>query len=202
MLNVEVDTDDLMKWARYMTMIQPKTGKAISNALNVVGEAAARNAVAFIADETGLDPEDVASLIVIKESTPDDLTWVMDASQVSGSDSSTPWAKRDDSASPFMQNTLVRLTNSADSKVCEKCLEACANSPYTLEEINNLNPYGNGYVHPNCRCNIQSWQATRQLPARVSSFGGSGPPELYSMRQLGQAIAAELEVVIKATLPT
>jgi hypothetical protein len=203
---IEVDTSDLLKWARYLQTIPRKTNPAIARALNSVGDNAVKTATAYIADQMGFDPDDVADMIIVKRAAPDDLSFEINMSNIYQSGDSRPWEGRDGSDSSFEQNTLVKIVTSGDEAVCQKCLDAAENSPYTLEEVNDMNPLHidatgerTEIVHPLCRCIIQNWQATRQLPVRLSGVGGaSAPPELFTMRQLGQAIAGELEVVIKA----
>ena len=203
-MKFEVDTDDLLKWARFGNMVRPKTKKAISSALNTVTDNVVAVAAKMLAQETGLDEDDVRELIIVKEATPDDPTVYIDMSHVAPDPSSRDWDdQRNDANSPFAQGTLVKLVTQEDSKVCELCLEAASNSPYTIEEINSMNPWATGtgidIVHKNCRCAVQPWTATRQLPVRVTEFGATAPPELFTMRELGDAVAGELEVVIKAT---
>jgi hypothetical protein len=202
-LGLEVDTTDLLRFIRYMDNIPKKTGAAIARGLNTVGERAVRAMIEYQAEISGLDPEVLASLIEVKKATPDDLTWEMDASKISTqTDFSRPWDIRDASDTSFDDNTLVKVVTSGDEHVCEKCLDVADHSPWTLAEIRQMNPYGSDFgsgtnlVHPNCRCITQDWQATRVLPVRVS--GTEAPPELFTMRQLGRAIADEMEVVISA----
>jgi hypothetical protein len=204
---IEVDTSDLLRWARYLNTVTKKTKPAIARALNTVGDNAVKTATEYIAEQMGFDPDDVADMIIVKRASPDDLSFEINMQKI-GSGDSRSWDGRDGSDSSFEKNTLVKIVTSGDEKVCQLCLDAAENSPYTLEEVNDMNPLKSDdaggllateIVHKNCRCMVQNWQATRQLPVRLSGVGGdAAPPELFTMRQLGQAIAGELEVVIKA----
>jgi hypothetical protein len=205
MLNVTIDTNELLKWARYMNNVPKRTGAAISRALNTVGENVLQVRINGIAEATGFEPDEIAGAIEVKKATPNDLTWSMDASKLSTDAKwSRPWQTRGDpNSDSFDDRTLVKVITSGDELVCEKCNYVADHSPYTMEEIRNMNPYGMGtgsgtnLVHPNCRCATQAWQATRMLP--VSFSGAGAPAELFTMRQLGDAIAGELKVEMKAT---
>jgi hypothetical protein len=201
MLGLEVDTSELLKWSRLMRNVPKRTKAAIARALNTVGDNIVHNAVEYNAEATGLDPSDLERLIVVKKATPDDLTWSMDQSAIlTKTNFARPWETPDDGT--FDQSTLVKVITQNDDYVCEKCIDVADHSPYTLEEVRNLNPYGPDFgtgtnlVHPNCRCATAPWQATRELP--VSVVGTDAPPELFTMRQLGQAVAAEMQVAIFA----
>jgi hypothetical protein len=163
-----------------------------------------REMIKYQADQTGLDPNDLAALVQVKRASASDLSFEMDASAISTkTDFSRPWVRRDESDTSFNDSTLVKVVTSGDEHVCDKCNEVADHSPWTLAEIRGMNPYGPDFgsgtnlVHPNCRCITQAWQATRTLPVRVS--GTEAPPELFTMKQLGKAIADEMEVVLKAT---
>jgi hypothetical protein len=202
-LGLEVDTAELLKFTRFMQNIPKRTGAAIARGLNTVGENMVREMVKYQADLTGLDENELAALVEVKKATADDLSFEMDASAISTkTDFSRPWIQRDDSDTSFSDSTLVKVVTSGDELVCDKCNDVADHSPYTLAEVRALNPYGSDFgsgtnlVHPNCRCMTQAWQATRSLPVR--SAGSDAPPELFTMKQLGKAIAAEMEVVLKA----
>jgi hypothetical protein len=192
-LRINVDTSDLLKWSRYMNRIPKKTGAAIARGLNTVGDNIVHNAAQAMAETTGLDPNDIIELIEVKKATADDLKWSMDASKVAppSLDWSRPWDKR----TGFDDRTLVKVVTSFDKLVCDRCLAVEKNSPYTLEEVNSMNPYGNGIVHPNCRCMVQAWYATRQLPV---TFGRGAKSQLFTMRELGEKVAEELKLTIRA----
>jgi hypothetical protein len=203
MIVLEVDTAELLKFTRYMQNIPKRTGAAIARGLNTVGENMVREMIKFQAEQTGLDENELAALVEVKKATPDDLSFEMDASAISTkTDFSRPWVKRDDSDTSFSDSTLVKIVTSGDELVCDKCLSAADHSPWTLAEVRAMNPYGADFgsgtnlVHPNCRCMTQAWQATRTLPVRAS--GSEAPPELFTMKQLGKAIADEMQVVLKA----
>jgi hypothetical protein len=207
MIKIDVDTGELLKWARYMNRVPKRTGAAISRALNTVGDNILRVRINTIAENTGFDPDEIESAIEVKKATPNDLSWSMDASKLSTDNKfSRPWQTRGDSNSDsFDDRTLVKVVTSGDEYVCDKCNYVADHSPYTMQEIHNMNPYGMEFgsgtnlVHPNCRCITQAWQATRMLPVSIDSGGTQAPAELFTMRQLGEAIAGELQVEMKAT---
>jgi hypothetical protein len=205
---VKVNATDILRWARYLNEMPKRTRPAMARAINAYGEGVADSTAEMIAGRTGLDPHEIRSLIDIKEATPDNLTWEMDATAVAPppQDWQRPWENR--SNKQFEQPTLVKIITSGDDHTCEICQEAAAKSPYTMDEINALSakwkhwepPAGaigerTNLLHPNCRCAIQPWRETRRVSMQ---FGGkSAPPELLNSRQLGRRIADELKVAIR-----
>jgi hypothetical protein len=185
-----------------MNNVPRRTGAAIARALNTVGDNVMKEWIAFNAEQTGFDPDVIERSIQVHKATSNDLRWEMDATGLSpNSEGSRPWQTRDDAA--FNDDrSLVKVVTRGDEHVCEKCLDVADHSPYTMAEIRAFNPYGMGFgqgtnlVHPNCRCITQAWQATRMLPVTTTS---SAPPELFTMRQLGRAIADEMKIVLTAT---
>ena len=208
-VQVKVSAADIVRWARYLDEMPKKTRPVIARAINDYGAGVADSTAEIIAGRTGLDSHEIRSLIHIREATPDNLTWEMDASAVAPppSDWQRPWEKR--SGKQFEQPTLVKIVTSDDDHTCEICEEAAAKSPYTMEEINQLSakwkhwepPAGavgdrTNLIHPNCRCAIQPWRETRRVSVK---FGGkSAPAELLNSRQLGRRVADELKVSIRA----
>jgi hypothetical protein len=204
MIEINIQTDDLLKWARFMNNVPKRTPIAVSRALNTVGDNVAHNVAQYIADQTGFDPSDVFGTFEIREATPDHLTWSLDNSAMSTKmDWSRPWATTNDTG--FQDRQLVKVVTRGDENVCPQCIEVADHSPYTLEEVQGMNPYGYGsgktadatdLVHPNCRCEVQAWQATRVLPVAVA--GSDAPPTAVSMKQLGEALSNEIHVMLSA----
>ena len=206
----KVASTDLLKWARYLDEVPRQTKAAVSRAINDYGRGVVDAKAQAMADELGLDVHDVRSLIEVREATPQNLRWEMDATKVvkrSPEDWARPWASRSDKN--FQEPTLLKIVTSGDDHTCEICEEAALKSPYTVEEINQLaarwkhwEPPGGlagartNLLHPNCRCVTQPWQQTRRLSV---TFGGKGAPtELLNARQLGRRVADELKVTIRA----
>jgi len=206
---VKVKADDILRWARYLDAVPKKTRPAVARAINDYGSRAAESYSEMLSARTGLDAHEIRNLIEIKEATPDNLIWEMDASAVAMPPSNweRPWEARSDKT--FQQQTLVKIVTSGDDVTCDICAEAALNSPYTMEEIGNLSKRWQHWepaagvtgtrtnlLHPNCRCVLQPWRETRRLSV---SFGGkSAPPELLNARQFGRRVADELKVVIRA----
>ena len=96
-----------------------------------------------------------------------------------------------------------------DGHDCEICNDVAENSPYTIEEVEQMATKWAGFegaggpgvrtnlVHPNCRCLTQPWTAARRMPITMGE-GRGAPSALLNARQLGQAIAEELQVTIRA----
>lgn len=198
-IELEVDVSDLLKWSRLMGRVPRRTKPAIARAINTFGDNVARNAAHYMAEMSGLPESEIMGMIEIKKATPNDLEWSMDTSQIipPSMDWSRPWEAR--SAKDFDKNALVKVVTVGDAEVCEICQEAAERSPYTMEEVYSIRTDmrgAEGLIHQNCRCMLQAWQATRMMPIRM---GAGAPKELFSTRQLGEAIAGELEVVLRMT---
>jgi hypothetical protein len=204
-MEISINTDDLLKWARAFDEVPKHTHAAIARALNAIGAQIERGAAEYVAEQSDLDPNDVMGMIDVTMATPDDLTWEMNATAVSlqQQEWSKPWDKSGDHS--FDQTTLLNIITCGDGKVCEICQEASEGGPYSAEEIQNLALKWANYVppasvtgvrtnllHPNCRCSTQQWRSLRKTPVTFGKTGAS-PPELLTARQIGRAVAVELK---------
>ena len=194
-----IDADDLLKWAQRLDEIPAKMKPAVANALNAFGENVLRRLVLNVAEDSGIAPDAVRDLVNVKEATPDDWEWSADTQRLvpPSLDWSRPWDTRD--KGEFDHQSIVKIKTMEDDKVCEECENAAKNSPYTLEEAYALRRDargGDGLIHAHCRCGLMPWTTQRRLPVKMS--GSGAPPELFTARQLGEAVAGALEVVIKA----
>jgi hypothetical protein len=202
MIELHIDADDLLKWSRYLREISERTPAAIARGMNTYGQNVARAAVQFMSQTTGVDYEDINNLVHIKEATPEDLTWELDASNLvpPSLDWSRPWDTPDDGS--FDTQTLVKIVTMQDDLVCPICKAAAENSPYTVAEAEGLRQgYDiDGFLHPHCRCGIQPWESSRALPA---TFGADAPEELTPGvlgRRMGRQILDEVETEFKAVV--
>jgi hypothetical protein len=209
-IEVHILNDDLLKWAGYFGELPKRTPEVLANALNSVGDNVLQISVDYFAEGTGLDAADVRPLVEVQEATPGNLRWMMDASAVVLKDSPNwerPWDKPGDNT--FSQQQTLQIVTSGDRQVCPVCVEAAANSPYTVEDINKLAakwkdykpPYAvsgerTNLIHPNCRCQTQPWASSRQLNVQFATTPAT-PPVVLTARQLSQAIAKELGAILK-----
>jgi dipeptidyl aminopeptidase/acylaminoacyl peptidase len=212
-IHVQIETDDLLKWAGYFDELPKKTPDAIARALNSVGGNVLEISVDYFAEGSGLDAVDVRPLIEVHEATAGSLRWMMDASAVVLMDSPNwerPWDKPDTGGNFQAQQTL-QIVTSGDGRVCAVCAQAAEDSPYTVEDINKLkakwkdwNPPRPGagemtnLIHPYCRCRTVPWIQSRRLNVQFATTPPS-PPVVLNVRQLGQAIATELGGILKVT---
>jgi hypothetical protein len=189
-MEIKIDADELNGWARFYKEEAPsKAHIALSMALNSIGTTVVASVVSYIADQSGLDPDEIEDMVTVTEATPDNLVWEMDASRVAPPtlDWSRPWDTRDNQTnSAFDTNTLVNIITMEDELVCQKCQDAADNSPYTIEEAQALLP-----IHPNCRCPLQNYVSYQRLPV-VFSDNGAAPLELLTPRGLAKTVATEL----------
>lgn len=203
MIEVNIDTSDLLKWSAYFGRIPTMTRAALARALNTYGGQVAVSTSQYIAQQSGLDQDDVQNMLVIKPASPDDLDWEMDASAIAppSLDWSRPWDTRDSGTTDaFNQSTLVKLVTMCDDKVCEICERISNEGPYALQDLATLRVSGydggNGLIHWNCRCQLAPWTSSRPLPVTFGA-GPNAPTQLFSARQLGRAVAGELEVALR-----
>ena len=209
MIRFAVDGAGLLKWSRYLDHIQQRTPEALARALNDYGEGVARGKAQAIADKHDLWWTEVLSMFEIREATPQRLEWRMDASALEG-DTLGRMPTRD--TKQFERETLVKIVTSGDGRVCPICQEAVDKSPWALYELDEFLAKHHNFLaehkdwvqgpgertnllHPNCRCVTQPWASKRRMSL---TFGGkSAPPELFTARQLGERVAAELKVAIR-----
>lgn len=212
MIHVQIETDDLLKWAGYFDELPKKTPAAIARALNSVGGNVLEISVDYFAEGSGLDAVDVRPLIEVHEATAGSLRWMMDASAVTLVDSPNwerPWDKPGDNT--FAQQQLLQIVTSGDGQVCEVCAQAAVNSPYTVEDINKLAAKWKDFqpphlvsgersnlLHPQCRCQTVPWIQSRRLNVQFATTPPS-PPVVLNVRQLGEAIASELGAILRVT---
>jgi hypothetical protein len=212
MIQLEIDADDLLKWARFMEEVPKKTPAAIARALNTVGDNVLRVSTDYLAESTGLDTVDIMPLITVKEATPQDLSWSMDARAITLQPSPNwerPWESPGDQT--FQSQQLLQIVTSGDDNVCPVCAQAALDSPYTAEDISALAARWKDYepstpslgeltnlLHPRCRCVTMPWQSSRQLNV---NFAATPPmaPVTMTAKDIGEALATELGGVLKVT---
>src|SRR5262252_2326773 len=130
MLKYKVDASDLLHWARFLDEMPRRTKPAMARALNTYGEGVLRSVVDSIAERTDLPSGAIFNAINVKEASPDDLIWEMDASQVlpGAMDWERPWESRD--TKQFENDLLLKVVTSGDHTVCDVCNQVAENSPY------------------------------------------------------------------------
>ena len=207
---IKVDAHDLLNWARYLDEIPRVTNQAIANGLNKYGEIVARRTAEEHADKGDLQASEVYNMIVIRPATARRLEWSMDASALKPPEDELvrPLPGRD--LNQYRDQELVRIVMTHDARgPCEVCEEAAAMGPYTQGQIDviaqkwkDYNPprpvdgYRTNLLHPNCRCIVTPYANKRRL--RVQFGGKAAPAELYTAKQLGEIVAEEVKVTIKA----
>jgi hypothetical protein len=196
-LSIDVDTGDLLKWARYFENIPRRTKPALARALNAAGANIVRETARVIAGNSGLDADAILHLIIVKEAAPNDLVWEMDASAIAppSQDWSHPWDRTEDTT--FDGQTLVKIITMDDDVVCKICEDAAENGPYTLEEAKRMFAHGEAGkegLHPRCRCIMGPWSSTRRMNV---TFGTSQEPIMSSFQQMGQKVAEEFAAVLR-----
>jgi|SRR5215831_3594980 len=212
-----VDITDLLHWARFLAELPRHTPPAIARALNIYGDEIVHAVVESIAQRTDLEEHAIRMNVYVKEATPDDLVWEMDATAMlpGPQDWARPWDGRN--TNQFDNDTLLKVVTQADltggdAGVCDVCLDVAQNSPYTQQQIAEMQAKWADYtppvsvqgtrtnlVHPNCRCITQPWSMDRRVPITFDA-SGAAPQQLLTMRQLGQRVASELKLEIR-TIP-
>lgn len=205
---IDLDTDGLLRWARYLESLPPRLAPALARSLNAFGEEATRAMAQQLAAQYDLEPGAVMNLIVVRRASPGSLKYEADASAVARADTQwlRPWEERD--KAEFEKDTLVKIVTAGDEHDCEVCAEIAEHSPYTTSEVKKMAEkwahwHGSSsgsftrtnLIHPNCRCTTQPWTSTRRMKMTFPAHGA--PPELLTARQLGRRVAAELKVAIR-----
>jgi hypothetical protein len=207
---LRVNADELLQWARYLEDLSDATNQAIADGLNNYGEIAARKIAAEHAERGDLQEHEVYNQIVIRRATARNLQWSMDARALRAPEDelARPLPGRD--VNQYRDQELVSIVMTHDARgPCEICEEAAARGPYTQGQIDVIanrwkdytpphpvTGYRTNLLHPNCRCIITPYANKRRL--RVQFGGKSAPPELFTAKQLGEAVAGELRLKIKA----
>jgi len=208
-MNLTIDVTDVLRWGRYLEQVSRELRPACARALNAFGVQVVRSMASTIAESRGLEVGAVAELIRVREATASDLTWEADASSVVSPavEWHRPWDAR--STAEFEKQALVKIVTTGDGRDCDLCNDVAENSPYTLDEVEHMAAKWAGFkgaggsgvrtniVHPNCRCITQPWTMTRRMPLMMGE-GHGAPRELMNARQLGQAVAEEMQVTIRA----
>lgn len=214
MIELEINTDDLLKWSRYMNEIPKRTPAAIARGLNRFGVNVKAAMMDYLAAETGLSSEQINSVTSVEEASAGSLRWAMDASRALLNDADEwrrPWVNSADHT--FQQEILLNIVTQPNA--CDICTTAASHSPYTAEEISNMaatwanfvpaaaaiqNAPVTNLLHPNCHCVTTSWDVTRRRLPIV--FGGVEQMMTTDEigRELGRIVLDELEGEIAAIL--
>jgi hypothetical protein len=142
----EIDVSDLLRWGKALEGMPKKVKSAAARALNTYGDGVVTAAVRYLSNQTGLDASAIREKIEVKRATASNLSWEMDASAVvlETTDWSRPWEGRDDSN--FDKSALVKII--AHEDCCEVCAEAAEDSPYTMEQVQQLAAKWTHFVPP------------------------------------------------------
>jgi hypothetical protein len=214
-MEIKVDGQDLLKWAKFYDEMPRHTKVALAKALNTFGEGVVRETVHRIAEKNGWDPDVVKSRMVIHEADAHDLEFVMDVTAiVSGSkDWTRPWEER--GQTEFEQDTLVNIVTMDDGYDCDLCRQIAQDGPYTMSQVNEMQAKWANYVpptpniapgpisnlvHPRCRCQSAPWSSYRRLPVNFQGDGGSvgsSPKHLMTMKQLSKIVKDEVRTTIR-----
>jgi hypothetical protein len=215
---IDLDTTDLLRWARYLESMPAKLGPALARGLNAFGDEATQAMAKNLAAKYDLEAGAVMNLLVVRRASPGHLKYEVDGSAVAKTDPRwlRPWEERDQSA--FEQDSLVKVVTLGDEFDCEVCEQVAENSPWTAREIaqnqgkwtqmfdggggTGRHRAGHGLVgtrtdliHPNCRCVTRPWTSTRRMKMTFAESGA--PPELLTVRQFGKRVADELKIAIR-----
>lgn len=199
MIQLKIDTSELLKYAAYMNNVPRHTKTNIARGLNVLGKNVASHLANDVADRTGLSFQTIHNLFKIKEASPLNLVWECDATDVIDTQAQLmlpPAQWRSARHGMIKPGTLVNVIDRGDDKVCQICKDIVEDNPYTIEEVNalsqRLNKYGNGLFHYNCRCSVWENKLSRRVPVRFATgLGTSNTEEVFRMtpKQLSDIIS-------------
>ena len=163
-------------------------------AVNSVGRSVVQAFAQRMGEATGTGAADIESSLDIIEATEGSPTFEMDATKVvpPPTEWARPWETRDEKT---FKADLIQIVTQRDERTCPKCRQVEANGPYTAEEVAQIqaaNPYGDGIVHRNCRCALQSWSSFNRRPVRFAAAeerrGAFDPQSLFDRSVVGQKI--------------
>lgn len=196
MIKMAVNTTALLHWARYLKETPARSKKNIARSLNAFGEGVVRNLTADLSERTGLDPEQLRSLLVIHEASPQNLNWTLDASRVQ-SEMQMPAPRHfpGQRSNVLRSGMLVNIITQGDEKVCPLCQEAAKEGPYDYETAKKMLP-----IHPNCRCLLWQAEPMRRVPVQ---FEGRPPPgvqrrQTMTLKSLAEHLRDENIIQLRA----
>jgi len=214
MIIVTVNESDITRWMGELHDIAERTPGAIANGLNTFGQSVVNEVAQYVAESTGLGDNEVAMMIQVDWATPNDLNLMIDASEAMAAtqeaDWGRPWEVRDQQQ--YEKQTLLKIVTMNDGHDCPVCQAAAEASPYTPEDIQNMQAKWSDFsgstggaapgartnlIHPNCRCQVVPWQSTGSLP--VTTGQSRTPPDLFNTQNLARVVmdAYKLELKIK-----
>lgn len=202
-LSINVQSSDLLKFARQLEE-QPKRNKTlIANALNETGRGMVREIINTISDETGMPVEMLARLVKIRTANRNRHDFTVDMSAIYSPEATDPrtgsrWGKK--SRTEFVAEELVNVQTAEDEKVCPECERIAEEGPYSLGEAQTLIPH-----HPNCRCTLVPYVSRKRLAftfeqstgAQRRVRGGIRHIQQASLSQLAQKVSREMIVQLR-----
>lgn len=135
-MNFDIDSSDILAWARYLDELPEETDAAIARGLNDYGAGVADRVAQRIAAKGDLSWTEVRSMIDVKEATPRRLVWEADWSKFSQPEWTRQFPTRD--TKEFEKQTLVNISTIGDQYDCELCEQWAESGPYTMAEIDEL----------------------------------------------------------------
>jgi hypothetical protein len=206
-VDLSVDTSDLLKFARKMEDTAKTTGPIITTSLNEIGDQVLSLVATNLTKQSGLTLEQVRGMIKVKRASRNDLAYELtiqkeleegdDVRKLEGKRESTDFGKRD-------PNDLVIIVTKDDDLVCMDCEELAAAGPMPLDVAKEHIP-----KHPHCRCVILPYvQKGKRLPVTMTSVTGTDPEKRMgrsidvdmTLRQIVQDVISKSENKFKLTL--
>jgi hypothetical protein len=185
LFEIQLDVDDLLRWAKRIGEEQPaRTLANIAMALNQFGSGVKRELVENISSRSGIAPGQVASLLIETPATEKNTFWELDANPLlqaegiyRGGELRLPM-RHWETPRPrvFYEGTLVQVMTMGDEKVCEICSRLEEEGPYTVEELKIKAPQADfvgGHLNAHgstCRCQISSFFSRRRLDTTVRTL--------------------------------
>jgi hypothetical protein len=214
MIIIAVDFSDISRWLNELEDINRRTPGAIAKGLNTFGQSVVDEVAQYVAESTGLGDNEVAMMIQVDWATPDDLNLTIDATEALAAtqeaDWSRPWDARDQKQ--YEKQTLLQIVTLNDGHDCPVCQAAAAASPYSAEDIQNLQAkwahfqgstggpapgVRTNLIHPNCRCQVVPWQSITSMSPTTGQ--SRTPPDLFNTQNMARVVmdAYKLELRLK-----
>lgn len=197
MIKVDIDTSDLVKFAKRLEDIEKVTKPALALGLNEIGDQLVALVANDLAKKTGLGPEEVRGMMRVKRANRSDLAYEVTVKKgLMDPTGRKLEAKREDRDFGKRQpGELVIVVTQKDDLVCMDCAELEAAGPMPVEIANEHIP-----KHPHCRCVIMPYaQKGKRLPVTMTSTTGTSSKargqvsmspmdEDVTLRQLAQQV--------------
>lgn len=171
MLNIKIDSSDLLEYTKRLTDAQRVTSPALALSLNNVGDGLVAVLTTNLSKQSGLVVDQVRGLMKVRRATRNNLAYDISFKAELGSEAQGRKFEGRRESKDFGRREpgqLVVVVTKKDDLVCMDCEELGAAGPMPIEVAMEHVP-----KHPNCRCVIMPYVSGKRLPLTMTSVSGS-----------------------------